>query len=101
MIVGCGLDARRQRLGRLAETAVFYELDIEEVIDVRRKLMPALENEQFIVSSTVETKWMDELVAKHPNGNFIFIIEGVLMYFGEADNTYFLPGWPIGFHTQN
>ena len=35
--VGCGLDTRYQRIGN-DQTAVFYELDLPEVIDLRRKL---------------------------------------------------------------
>lgn len=30
VLVGCGLDARKQRLGSTADKAVFYELDIDE-----------------------------------------------------------------------
>ena len=37
--VGCGLDTRYQRIGN-DQAAVFYELDLPEVIDLRRKLIP-------------------------------------------------------------
>lgn len=88
VLVGCGLDARKQRLGNAADKAVFYELDIEEVINVRNQLIPPDKNEHYIASSMLETKWMDEISARHPDGNFIFVIEGVLMYFNEADNKF-------------
>ena len=88
VFVGCGLDARVQRIGSTANKAVFYELDIEEVITVRKELMPPEKNENSIASSMLATKWMDDILLKHPNGNFIFIIEGVLMYFSEEDNKF-------------
>lgn len=88
VLVGCGLDARIQRIGNIAGKAVFYALDIEEVINLRRQLLPPAENEHYIAASMLATGWMDELRTKHPTGNFIFIIEGVLMYFSEADNKF-------------
>jgi len=88
VLIGCGLDARVQRIGSIAGKAVFYELDIEEVINIRKRLLPPAENEHYIAGSMLATEWMDELRAKHPSGDFIFIIEGVLMYFSEADNKF-------------
>lgn len=86
VLIGCGLDARKQRIGNIAGKAIFYELDISEVINVRKQLLPPDKNENYIPASMLDTGWMDELIAKHPDGDFIFIIEGVLMYFNEADN---------------
>ena len=88
VLVGCGLDARIQRIGTVADKTIFYELDIEESINLRKQLMTPKHNEYLISGSMLETKWMDDLIARHPNGNFIFIIEGVLMYFNEADNKF-------------
>lgn len=88
VLVGCGLDTRVQRIGDIARNAVFYHLDIGEVIHVRQALLPPAANEHYIASSMLDMKWMDELAAKHPHGNFIFVIEGVLMYFNEADNRF-------------
>lgn len=89
VLVGCGLDTRVQRLGNIANKALFYELDIEEVINARSILLPPKENECYMVASLLDTEWMDNLKKKHPNGNFIFVIEGVLMYFNKADNKHF------------
>lgn len=88
VIVGCGLDARKQRLGDVAKKGHFYQLDIPEVINIRKVLIPKEENETYIASSMLKKQWMNELIAKHPNDNFIFIIEGVLMYFNEEDNQF-------------
>jgi O-methyltransferase involved in polyketide biosynthesis len=88
VLIGCGLDTRLQRLGITAKKAVFYELDVEEVINFRKQLLPPAENEYYITSSMLTTKWMDDLKTKHPDGDFMFIIEGVLMFFNETDNKF-------------
>lgn len=80
--VGCGLDTRYQRIGGDSKT-VFYELDLPEVIELRRELIPEPVNDRYLPASLLETDWMDELHARHPDGEFVFVIEGVLMYFYE------------------
>ncbi len=80
--IGCGLDTRYKRLEPvLAEKVVFYDLDIPEVIDLREKLLPASENNEYLRSSMFDTSWMDEIKNNHPRGQFLFVAEGVLMYF--------------------
>ncbi len=87
--VGCGLDTRYQRIGEDGKT-VFYEMDLPEVIELRRKLMPEPANDRYIAASLLETDWMDELRSKHPDGEFIFVVEGVLMYFYEKQVRSFI-----------
>ena len=77
--VGCGLDTRFQRIGD--GKAVFYDLDLPEVIALRRELIPEQAGNAYIAASLLETDWMDDLLRKHPDAQFIFIVEGVLMYF--------------------
>jgi methyltransferase (TIGR00027 family) len=80
VLIGCGLDTRYQRLSN-SKRAVFYELDLPEVIKLRQILLPAKSNQKYISASMLDTEWMDMLASSHPQGNFIFVIEGVLMYF--------------------
>ena len=80
--VGCGLDTRYQRIAEHGR-AVFYEMDLPEVIELRRALLPEPEGDRYIAGSLQEIAWMDDLRSRHPNGEFIFVIEGVLMYFYE------------------
>lgn len=84
--LGCGLDTRRQRLGAQAEKAHFYQVDVPEVIRFRESLLAPESNESLLPVCMFSTKWMDALVKKHPKATFLFIIEGVLMYFPYADN---------------
>lgn len=87
--VGCGLDTRVQRIGDDGRT-VFYELDLPEVIVLRRELIPEPANSHYLSASLLETGWMDELKKRHPDGDFIFVVEGVLMYFYEEQVRLFL-----------
>lgn len=84
--LGCGLDTRQQRLGQRAEKAHFYHIDVADVIALRKELLPAQDNETSIASSMFDQCWMDDLAQKHPSATFIFIIEGVLMYFEPLHN---------------
>ncbi len=80
--VGCGLDTRFQRVPN-REKALFYEMDLPEVIRLREQLLPPSSNDVYIGASLLETGWMDELRERHPDGTFLFLFEGVLMYFTE------------------
>lgn len=85
VIIGCGLDSRYERLVDTAKNATFYQLDIPEVMRIREELIPAHPNENYIHSSMLETKWMDELKEKHKNNNILFIVEGIFMYFSKEN----------------
>lgn len=86
--VGCGLDTRFQRIEN--PKAVYYDLDLPEVIALRQELIPEQPGNVYIAASLLETDWMDHLCRKHPDGEFIFIVEGVLMYFYEKQVKSFL-----------
>lgn len=47
-------------------------------------MMPPAENEILLPASAFETDWMDGLKTRYPYASFLFVIEGVLMYFNEA-----------------
>ena len=86
--VGCGLDTRFQRIGD--GRTVFYDMDLPEVIALRRELMPEQPGNPYIAASLLETDWMDALRQRHPDAEFIFVAEGVLMYFYEEQVRAFL-----------
>jgi O-methyltransferase involved in polyketide biosynthesis len=80
---GCGLDTRYHRL-KCKDNVVFYDLDLPDVIKLREKLLPpAGPANIYITASLTETDWMDMLKEKHAGCSFIFILEGVIMYFYE------------------
>ncbi len=80
--IGCGLDTRFLRLGKeVTGQTVTYELDLTEVMELRKKLLPESSGNPYISASMFETEWMDGLKEKHPSASFLFVVEGVLMYF--------------------
>ena len=94
--VGCGLDTRFQRTGCDTD-AIFYDLDLPEVIGLRRQLLPEQPRNCYLSASLLETEWMDELRARHPDACFIFVVEGVLMYFYEKQVRAFLHSVAVRF----
>ena len=80
--IGCGLDDRFSRIDN--QQVMFYDLDLPEVIAVRRQLLSESERNQFIASSALESAWMDELQTHQPK-HFLFIAEGVFPYFFESE----------------
>ncbi len=87
--VGCGFDTRAQRIG-CHDNTVFYELDLPEVMAYRRGLIPETAYDRYLEGSLLDISWMAELISRHPHGEFIFVVEGVLMYFYEDQIRLFL-----------
>lgn len=81
--VGAGLDTRFLRINGGDQPALFYELDLPDVIQLREKVLPSAENEILIKTSMFDTAWMDELCTRHPKGHFLFVMEGIVFYFPE------------------
>lgn len=88
VLVGCGLDTRVHRLGNISNRAFFYHLDLPEVIPFRESVLPPAVNESYIAASMLDTSWMGRVQQEQPNSRILIIIEGVLMYFNEADNRF-------------
>lgn len=78
---GCGLDTRFDRLndGQMSWLGV----DLPEVIELRRKVLPDSGRCKTIAQSMLEISWLDE-VARF-NKPVIFLAEGVFPYFSTAD----------------
>lgn len=93
--VGCGLDTRFQRIAD--GKTLFYDMDLPEVIALRRELLPEREDNRYIAASLLETAWMDALRREHPEADFIFVVEGVLMYFYEKQVKSFLHNLAVRF----
>jgi O-methyltransferase involved in polyketide biosynthesis len=80
--IGCGLDAR---FGRVDNGQVeWYDLDLPEVIELRRKLIGG-EGARYhlLAGSALDSAWLN-VVSVHYQCPFLFLAEGVLMYFEEA-----------------
>lgn len=75
--LGCGLNDRRRRVdnGR----ARFFDLDLPEVIDLRRRFLPETDRMRFIACSVLDLSWLDQL-PDEPGHKFVFVAEGLFMY---------------------
>jgi len=80
--IGCGLDTRFERLDN--GQVEWYDLDLPDVIDLRRKLVGGEgARHHFLPCSVLDSAWLDTLSALG-NRPFLFLAEGVFMYFEEA-----------------
>lgn len=75
--LGCGLDDRRRRVdnGRVR----WFDLDLPEVIALRRRFLDESERMRFIDSSVLDLEWMRRLPS-NDGTRFLFIAEGLFMY---------------------
>jgi methyltransferase (TIGR00027 family) len=80
--IGCGLDARFERVDN--GKVEWYDLDLPEVIELRRELVGGEgARHHFLACSVLDTAWLDA-VSAHRQRPFLFLAEGVLMYLEEA-----------------
>lgn len=80
--IGCGLDARFERVDN--GKVEWYDLDLPEVIALRRKFIGGKGGRyHFLPYSMFDSVWLNT-VSVHPQRPFLFLLEGVLMYFEEA-----------------
>lgn len=80
--IGCGLDTRFERVDN--GQVEWYDLDLPEVIDLRRELIGSEAGRYHLLSGSVlEDAWL-EAVEAHRQCPFLFLAEGVFMNFTEA-----------------
>jgi O-methyltransferase involved in polyketide biosynthesis len=79
--LGCGLDSRPFRL-HLPAGVRWYDLDVPDVIELRRQVYPEGEHYKMIGSSVTDPDWLEEVPADRPA---LVIAEGLLPYLAEDD----------------
>ena len=80
--IGCGLDSRFERVdnGQME----WYDLDLPEVIALRRKFIGDEGKRYHLLGgSAFDSVWIDQ-VSAHRQRPFLFLAEGVFMYFEGA-----------------
>ncbi|GJH40222.1 hypothetical protein RCZ04_07720 [Capnocytophaga sp. HP1101] len=85
--LGTGLDARYERLGS-PELTHWYDLDLPEVIAIRRQFFEENEKRSFLEMSLFDSAWIETVKAHHKP--ILIIVEGVLMYFPPAEVKKFM-----------
>ena len=80
--IGCGLDTRFERVDN--GQVEWYDLDLPKVIELRRKIIGG-EGERYhlLACSVFDKVWLD-IVSSYRQRPFLFLAEGVLPYFEEA-----------------
>ena len=76
--IACGLDTRFQRLDDGHVT--WYDLDLPDVIELRRRLLEDGERHCTIAASALDPDWPDQLGEGEASGDVLVIIEGLSMY---------------------
>jgi O-methyltransferase involved in polyketide biosynthesis len=76
--LGAGLETAYYRLNN--QKALFYEVDLPEVIDIRRSILGEHENEILIDGDIFDTLWIDKINTSFPS---LLIASGVFQYFTE------------------
>lgn len=79
--LGCGLDTRYLRL-RPPAGVQWFDVDVPQVIDLRRKLYDDTDGYRMIASSVTDAHWLDQVPADRPA---MIVAEGLLMYLTEAE----------------
>jgi O-methyltransferase involved in polyketide biosynthesis len=93
--IGCGLDTTFNRIDNGSLT--WYNLDLPDVIELRRKLIPDSKRSVCIAGSFLDENWLHQLTA---DDSVLFIAAGVFYYFDEAEIKKFFirlaDGFPSG-----
>jgi len=78
--LGCGLDTRFHRIDN--GSVMWYDLDVPEAIEIRRKFFDETDRFKFISKSVTDFSWLKIIPESQP---LLFIAEGLLMYFTESE----------------
>ena len=59
----------------------WYDLDLPDVIELKKKFLNESDNRKYIPCSFLDTKWFDDIIIKD---KVLFIATGVFVYFEES-----------------
>jgi len=83
--LGCGLDTTYERINN--EKLFWYDLDLPDVIELRKIFLNETGNRKFITASLLDDRWTSHIKNKK---NVFFIAAGVLYYFDETQVKQFI-----------
>lgn len=84
--LGCGLDSRAFRLDVPADVH-WFDLDVPEVIELRRQIYAEHDRYQMIGSSVTDPEWLDKIPTDRPT---LVVAEGLLPYLAEDEVRHLL-----------
>jgi len=80
--VGCGLETMFWRVGPDAPAARFYEMDLPDVIETRRRILGEPGRDTLVAGDAFDLAWADGIDTGLPT---LVIVSGVFQYFHNAD----------------
>jgi O-methyltransferase involved in polyketide biosynthesis len=81
--IGCGLDTRFERVVEHNSLVEWYDLDLPEVVAIRKKLIgDETEHYHLLGYSVLDYTWLNSVTSNRKRP-FLFLAEGVSMYFKE------------------
>lgn len=83
--IGCGLDTSYERIN--SQSVMWYDLDLPDVIELKKKFLKETENRKYIPKSFLETSWFEDILV---NDKVLFISAGVFVYFEEKEIREFI-----------
>lgn len=87
--IGCGLDSRVLRIKQ--EYYKWYDIDLEPVIEIRKKYYEETDKYKIISSSISDKRWLEENVLEDDISKPVLIIaEGVTMYLSDDELKEFI-----------
>ena len=81
--IGAGLDTRYERVGGM--TRRWVDLGLPDSMALRRPLIRENSRRRFVEGSVLDEGWIGSVKAMAEGHPAVFVAEGVLMYFSEAD----------------
>jgi O-methyltransferase involved in polyketide biosynthesis len=82
--IGCGLDSRFERVTERNSLVEWYDLDLPDVIELRRKLFVNEDDHHHLLGCSVLDKSWLEAVKENSTRPIMFIAETVFVYFEEV-----------------
>lgn len=79
--LGCGMDTQFWRIDN--GTIRFFDLDLPEVIELKRSLLQETDRYKMLGCSVFDYKWLDTVLADE--NPVIFLVEGLFMYLPKQD----------------
>ena len=80
--LGCGFDTRYWRVS--ANSWKYVEIDLPEVIEIKKKVLGDIANYEMIGCSVLEEAWIEKILAMQEE-NVLFLAEGLFMYLPKSE----------------
>lgn len=81
--LGAGIDDRFRRIGMPANVNHWYDLDLPEVAEMRRQVIPQVKRCEILAMDMFDTTWMKQLHDEQLP--VLIIVEGVFMYIPQKE----------------